>query len=61
MHFQPPKGYTVNKCTDLVEHTFVGDGKVGASFASDVDNYMGYHQVPTLARAHSFYYCFLFF
>ncbi|KAM0919396.1 hypothetical protein ACQ4PT_008298 [Festuca glaucescens] len=40
-HFQPPTGYTVNKCTDLVEHTFVGDAKVGASFANDVDNYEG--------------------
>ncbi|KAM0836829.1 hypothetical protein ACQ4PT_062061 [Festuca glaucescens] len=41
MHFQPPTGYAVNKCTDLVEHTFVGDAKVGASFANDVDNYEG--------------------
>ncbi|KAM0869312.1 hypothetical protein ACQ4PT_040754 [Festuca glaucescens] len=40
-HFQPPTGYAVNKCTDLVEHTFVGDAKVGASFANDVDNYEG--------------------
>jgi hypothetical protein len=29
-HFQPPIGYTANKCTDLVEHKFVGDSKVVA-------------------------------
>jgi hypothetical protein len=62
-HFQPPTGYTVNKHTDLVEHTFVGDSKVYLHvFSSDVYNYQGYFIKFQPWLEHTpFYYCSLFF